>query len=143
MESLPASVLEALDRAHVTLLEDLRRLEEAARPQAPGGLAPLRARLGATRNHIAQHFRFEEQGGYLDVVRQREPRLERAVAQLAEEHRKLLAGLDGLIREVAAGPPDVALSDQVRAWVEQVRHHEAHENEVVQDAFNLDLGAED
>jgi WD40 repeat protein len=29
------------------------------------------------------------------------------------------------------------------AWVERVRHHEAHENRLVQEAFNLDISAED
>jgi len=35
------------------------------------------------------------------------------------------------------------LREKVRAWVEKVRKHEASENDLVQDVFNLDVGAED
>jgi hypothetical protein len=31
----------------------------------------------------------------------------------------------------------------VREWVERVRRHETRETDLVQDAYNLDIGAED
>jgi hypothetical protein len=143
MERTENAFARALHRAHVRLLEDLRALEAAARPSGEG-LPELRARLGATRTHIADHFRFEEQDGYLEAVRKREPRLERAVRQLAEEHARLARALDDLITEAgAAATLSDALRDQVRGWVGQVRQHEDRENALVQEAFNLDIGAED
>jgi hypothetical protein len=138
------AVVEALGRAHEGLLEDLRKLEGALQPAAGEGLAGLRARLAATRTHLAAHFRFEEHDGYMDAVRKREPRLERTVQQLADEHRQLAESLEGLVKECGAatnlGDP---LRQAVRAWVERVRHHEARENDLIQNAFNLDIGAED
>jgi hypothetical protein len=104
----------------------------------------LRARLDATHRHIMEHFRFEEQNGYMDTVRKREPRLERSIEHLAEEHWQLAQSLNALIEQArSATSCDQAFRDQVRTWVEQVRQHEVRENELVQDAFNLDIGAED
>ena len=142
------AVVEALSRAHEGLLEDLRNLEGAVEgavhPAAGKGLERLRARLAVTRTHLAAHFRFEEQNGYMDAVRKREPRLERTVQQLADEHRQLAESLDGLIRESgAAASLGDTLRQEVRAWTERVRQHEARENDLIQDTFNLDIGAED
>jgi len=138
------TVAEALGRAHAALLEDLRKLEEAARPKSREGVAELRDRLNATRAHVTEHFRFEEQNGYMDAVRKREPRLERTIEQFAEEHRQLAQALEALIERAGATMSlDDQFREEVRGWVERVRHHEAHENDVVQDAFNLDIGAED
>jgi hypothetical protein len=137
-------VAEALGRAHAALLEDLRRLEAAINAPSGKDASELAAGLTATRKHIQAHFRFEEDNGYLDAVRQREPRLERAIDQLANEHRCLSQGLDALITttQSAAHMTD-ALRDGVRGWIEQVRQHETREDELVQDAFNLDINAED
>jgi hypothetical protein len=128
----------------VALLEDLRKLDDAARPDAGPDLAGLRARLGATRRHVTEHFRFEEQNGYMDVVRAREPRLERVVQHLADEHRQLAQSLEALVAEAReAARLDDSLRGRVRAWVEKLRGHEARENELAQTTFNLDLTAED
>lgn len=108
------------------------------------GLTEVTARLGAARTHITEHFRFEEQNGYMDRVRKHEPRLERAIQQLGDEHRQLAQSLDALIEQArVATSLDEAFREKVRAWVEGVRQHEVRENDLVQDAFNLDIGAED
>jgi len=144
MRNTNQTVAEALSRAHAALLEDLRRLEEAASAASEESLAWLRGRLDATRMHIGEHFRFEEQNGYLDVVSKREPRLDRAIQQLVEEHRQLAQALDFVVAEVkAATGLDDKLREEVRGWVKRVRQHEAREDRLIQDAFNLDIGAED
>jgi hypothetical protein len=138
------AVAESLRQAHAALLADLRELEQAAHPTSGEGLAELRARLWEARADITEHFRFEEQNGYMEVVRKREPRLERNIQQLAEEHRQLAGILDGLIRESdAATKLGDRLRQEVRAWIDGVRQHEAREHDLVQDAFNLDIGTED
>jgi hypothetical protein len=138
------SVAAALGRAHAALLNDLRRLEEAARPPSGAGPADLGVRLAATQAHLTQHFRFEEHDGYMDAVRKRELRLERTVQQLADEHRELAQSLEALLQQArGTGEPDDKLCDAVRAWVGRVRGHEARENALIQHAFNVDIGAED
>jgi hypothetical protein len=144
MDTTEKSVAEALTRAHAVLLDDLTKLEEVAGSAPEEALADLRLRLGATHRHVAEHFRFEEQNGYLDVVRKRDPRLDRAILQLAEEHRDLRRSLDALILEVgAAARLDDSLRGKVQEWVRSIREHETRENDLVQDAFNLDIAAED
>jgi len=135
---------EALRRAHVALLEDLRKPEEAVHPAPGKGVAELIARLGTTTTHITEHFRFEEQDGYMDAVREREPRLERAVGQLAAEHGELARGLAALVAQAGEVTRlDEPLRGKVREWVESLRRHEARENDLVQDAFGWDIGGED
>jgi hypothetical protein len=144
MGKTESPVAEALSRAHRSLLEDLRKLEEAARPSAGKSLTDLRDRLDAADTDITEHFRFEEQNGYMSDVRKQKPHLERAVQQLAAEHRQLAQGLAGLIDKAwAASSLDDALGEEVRQWIERVRQHEHRENELVQDAFNIDIGARD
>jgi hypothetical protein len=144
VEKTSSSIAEALKQAHRTLLADLRTLENAARRSAKTDPAELSTRLAATRTHLADHFKFEEQDGYMDAVRKREPRLERVIQQIAEEHGDITQSLDALIGEVrGAGELGDAVREKVRTWIKRVRRHEARENELVQGAFNLDISAED
>jgi hypothetical protein len=133
---------EALSQAHHALQEDLQDLEQAAAlEEVPARMA---ARLEALRQHLTEHFRFEEKDGYLDAVRQREPNRQRETDQLLEEHRLLAQSLDTLLGEArGAGPLRDTFGENVRAWVERVRQHEAHENRLVQEVFNRDTSAED
>ena len=138
------SVAEALSQAHGALLADLRELKQAVRPSSEEGLRELRTRLGAAHAHITEHFRFEEQNGYMDAVRKREPRLERTIQQFVEEHGQLRRSLDALIGEATAATSlGDTLREEIREWIERVRQHEIRENDLVQDAFNLDIGGED
>jgi len=141
------AVAEELGRAHMGLLEEMQRLEKAAGPCGPTGagegLAELRTHLDATRTHILEHFRFEEQNGYMDVVSKREPRLQRVIEELAQEHRQLAQTLDALTAQARAVSPDDRFREEVRAWVKAVRQHEVREDELILDAFNLDIGTKD
>jgi len=144
MENKPLSVVEALRQAHFALLKDLAGLEDAARFSVGTDSTEMRSRLERTRAHITEHFRFEEQNGYMDAVLAREPNLARTVESLREEHRQLAQELEGLIERTMTGRPmEDAFRDQVRSWLESVRRHEARENTLVQDAFNVDFGAQD
>jgi hypothetical protein len=144
VEKAENAVADTLIQAHGMLLEDLRKLEETAGSSAGDGALALVGRLDATRTHLLEHFRFEEHNGYMDAVRKREPRLERAIQQLADEHRQLARSLDALLAEArGATGTSAALRTQVQNWVEAVRQHEIRENDLIQDAFHLDIGPED
>jgi hypothetical protein len=104
----------------------------------------LRLRLEVTQEHVTEHFRFEESQGYMDAVRNREPRLERTIQQLADEHQHLAGALEALIERVrTATCLDEALRAAVRDWLDHLRRHEVRENLLVQEAFNVDIGPED
>jgi len=144
MERTKTSVAEALGRAHVALLRDLKQLEQAVQPASGEDGATLSRRLGATRTHVTEHFRFEEQNGYMAAVRKQQPRLERAIQLLADEHRQLSQSLDALLEEAHAAPSLTdALRERVREWVHHVGQHELRENDLVQDSYNLEIGTED
>jgi hemerythrin len=144
MKSTAHTIAAALYRAHGMLLHDLEKLEAAVEPESGRKIEDIRPLLAATQAHLLRHFRFEEYEGYMDLVRTREPRLERAVQHLAEEHQQLANSLSELITEADRAD---ALSDtfraEVQAWLARVHGHEVRENELVQDAFSLDLGAKD
>jgi hypothetical protein len=144
MAKTESSVADALRLAHQALMDDLRQLEEAAGLHADKGLHELRARTETTRTHIAEHFRCEEQDGYMAALRKREPRLEHVIQQLAQEHRELLQDLDAVAQDAqAATNLSTTMRGKLKTWVKRVRQHEAHENDLVQNAYNLDLAAED
>jgi hypothetical protein len=123
---------------------DLQQTEVKIRPGSANRIEALRARLNATRDHITEHFRFEEQNGYMDLVRHREPCLEHAIHRLAAEHRELAGSLEALIDEIRSA---TELNDgfrvRIRHWLRRVRQHETDENDLVQGTLVTDLAAED
>jgi hemerythrin-like domain-containing protein len=138
------SPVEALRQAHMTLLVDLQDLEGIARMVPTGGPTTLFARLIATRDHLATHFRFEEKDGYMDAVRKREPHFEHAVSRLGIEHGQIMQSLDGLVNRASrVEVPDDRLRQDVLHWLDRLRNHEHRENELVQEALNTDFGAGD
>jgi hypothetical protein len=144
MAKKETSVAESLRRAHRALRKDLQKLEDSVQPTSDQGIPIIRAILDATRTHVLEHFRFEEQDGYMDKVRKREPRLQHAIDQLAGEHRRLAEALDALIENAKqASTLDPDLRRKTREWIATIRQHEAREDELVQDSFNLDVSAED
>jgi len=144
MQRTKTTVAEALGRAHKKLLKDLQALEQAVPPVSGESVVKLRHRLSVLRADLVEHFRFEERDGYMAQVRKQAPRLERVIEELSLEHRQLLHCLDTLAGQVGvADNVNDKIAEGVRDWIAQVRQHENRENDVVQDAFNLDIGAED
>jgi hypothetical protein len=144
MAKRETSIAESLSRAHQALRNDLRKLEECIDSLLGQNLPLVRAHLGTTRTHLLDHFRFEEKNGYMDKVRKDVPRLEREIKRLAEEHRELAQALDALIGKAKELTNlDHPFRDEIRQWIVTVGRHETREDELVQDAFNLDIGAED
>jgi hypothetical protein len=137
-------VAKDLREAHANLGDHLEALLAATNSSECQGSANVRARLGATKGHLLEHFRFEEQDGYMDAVRKQRPSLAHAIDQLAQEHGQLAQALEGLLAEAdtAADVTDM-FRDRVHRWVSAVRKHEERENDLVQDAFNLDIGTKD
>lgn len=138
------SAAEELALAHTALMDDLGNLETAVRPGSSQSTAEIRAELGRTQAHITKHFLSEERGGYMDAVRKREPRFEHVIQELREEHQALASAMESLIQHAnAASVPDKPLCEEITKWIASLRHHESRENQLVQEAFGLDINAED
>jgi hypothetical protein len=144
MLAMHATYGDALLRAHRALMADLRQLREAALGAGDDRPAEIASRLEDVQAVLLEHFQLEEEDGYMGAVLKLHPHLDRTVQHLHGQHRELLGGLGSLLAEAQAAP---ALTDQFRAkvgaWAGQVRRHERSENLLIQDAFNLDLAAED
>ena len=103
-----------------------------------------RRALAELREHLAAHFRQEEQGGFIEESITRLPRLSAAAAAAVREHPALLAEIDGLIERLAVA--DIPASSWTRAgrdfedFCGHLLAHERNENAVVQAGFNEDLG---
>jgi hemerythrin len=137
-------VCEMFGTAHASLLDSVKGLERALRTPSGEKLAALRGGLEAMRDQIAEHFKFEEEYGYLEAVRKRNPQLEMPIKTLAEEHRCLTRELNALLSEAnAAATLSEDLKSGVARWIADLKRHEHHENQLIQDAFNIDLGTTD
>jgi|ERR1043165_2190902 hemerythrin len=144
MDTKEPSVADAYERAQVALMEDLHKLEAATEPSAGQNLPELRALLDATQTYLAEHFRFEEESGYMALIEQEAPRLEHAIQRLAEEHVVLARALAALIaRAQTLTSVDDVFRQEVRHWVRHVCEHELRENDLVEDALLLDTGVSD
>ena len=138
------SIAESLSRAHQALRNDLWKLGQSVDSARHQDIGPLRAHLVKTQTHLLDHFHFEEVNGYMDKVRKDMPRYDRVIDQLAEEHQKLAQTLNALIGKAnVADGLDLPLREEVQQWIAALRRHETREDELVQDAFNLDISAED
>jgi hemerythrin-like domain-containing protein len=130
------SFADALHDEHTSLLRDLQQLEKAVGPTSGEGPAELGSRLGKVLAHLADHFHFEEEGGYMAAVLKREPRFSAEIQELLAEHGQMAQALDAIIEEVGREPTVQDVSRRkIHAWVGKVRHHETRENDLVQEAY--------
>jgi hypothetical protein len=144
MRQTHPSIADLLARAHKRLRKDLRELEEATQGPWPGGPKGMGKLLADARADLVEHFRFEEHNGYMEAVLRIRPNLERDVQALLGQHKQLADALDQLIADVKTmTAEDGSFGQRVRGWIKAVWRHEARENTLVEDAFNVDLSAED
>ncbi len=109
------------------------------------GLVQLLERLQEFRSAVLVHFADEEAPeGFFEVVRRRAGRHLDKIDRLQGEHQTFLDEIDALstrAREMLAGPVAELLG--VASEIARKLHdHEARENELLVDAFYVDLGEE-
>ena len=124
--------------------DEHRRLGELLR-SIPHSHEPvhLQASLAELRRLLAEHFDHEEEPAGLhelvaDGAAHRLPNLQ----HLFEEHRQILATLDGLEAQVArlVEGPWQSLREGISGLAETLRRHEHEEESLVAEAFYSDLG---
>lgn len=143
MNNAIAVVAENLAQAHEALSSDLRNLQAAVNDPALS-TAELQQALAVVQQHLAEHFRFEEENGYMTAVQRRQPQRARDLEKLRQEHQELARSMAELLSDCGdrVTVPDLS-KRRIRLWIKQVKGHEARENSLVQEAFNLDISAED
>jgi len=137
---------------HRELFQQLSALRTMLAAEAPPGCDRLRELVRAIatlRGHLADHFRQEESGGFLEEAVARMPRLGSAATEVLGQHGALLADLDRIVDRFAdAGEAPctaewLAMHDAFDTFMRRMQAHERAENAVVQQGYNEDLGLDD
>src|ERR1051326_3280389 len=127
MNKSEESLARSLRRAHTALLDEFHKLEGIVRSAAGTATADLSSELQRVRARLAEHFQFEEVGGYMDTIRVKAPHREREIQLLQDDHQQLDHSLGQLIADCRASTKlDETLREKVRAWIRQVHQHESH-----------------
>ena len=117
------------------------------KPEPPARCQRIAAALSALRDHLAEHFRQEETGGFIEESLARLPRLAAEARQVLSEHPDLLAEADRLIEQSSRGDIPATgwttLCHDVDQFASRLLDHERRENNVVQQGYNEDLGLGD
>jgi iron-sulfur cluster repair protein YtfE (RIC family) len=126
------------------LLLSVRSALANAGPPTPDRRSEVLDSMHHLRDHLADHFAKEEQGGFLEEAVARIPRLSAAVQSILGQHPLLLANLDRVIEDLEASPADsvawVRANHDFEAFSARMTAHERSENAVVQSGYNEDLG---
>jgi ferredoxin len=141
------------------MLTEHRRLDQLVRRtisalptweemDAPDWLPRMTNGLVAIRTELAHHFHDEEQGGCLEEAVARCPQLSAEVQRIEGEHEQILTGLNELIDRcqcTAKLTPQqsLAIEQELRQIVRELRAHEALENRIIQLGFGVCLENED
>ncbi len=138
--------LDEIRREHAELRELLGQVHHAVanRLRTVAQVAELLATLS---DHIETHFQEEEFGGFFDEVVSQAPRLSERTDALREEHQRLLTLVNQLsdLALQGNGSDDwwEKLERQFHEFSKDLMHHEHKENELLQEAFVEDIGAND
>jgi hypothetical protein len=143
MLSTTHRVADAMKRAQLALQHHLRELEQIVAPPVAEKLPEVRIRLKAVLGLVTEHFRIEEQDGYMQAVKEQDQRFESDLKCLREEHSAMKRELELLIDEAdALQQMDDEFSEKIYAWIDRFRMHEKSEIDLVQEAFDVDVGGE-
>lgn len=149
-------ILEHLLREHRDLYGRIVAIRERlavvnGRPPTAADCERLTECLAHLREHLHDHFEKEEEGGFLEESQTRLPRLSGEVRAVLAEHPGLLAELDALTTRItdllesplpgdSAGEAWRGIHDAFDVFSSHLLDHERHENIVVQQGYNEDLG---
>lgn len=143
---LQPNFCETVQEAHDDLRELLQTIERMV-AQRTWNDAFLARQLADLRVQLSLHFTHEEQGGYFHEAVAAAPWLAHQAEALEQEHAQLLELLDGLLNDLQPAARRAADRPAVGKCFEEFNlrffQHEAAEGQLIQQAFNDDLGAAD
>lgn len=103
--------------------------------------------LGEMQTQLTQHFATEEDGGYMAEVLKVAPRFGEHAKKLQRQHEEFLGTLAHLRRRVQEFHPDkdrwTNIEEQFDRLLENLKVHEQQENDMLQEAYEEDVGAAD
>lgn len=144
-QTRPPNPLQIMDE-HVHLRHLLDEFGEllAARRATGAAVAAIFEQL---QRAILAHFEHEEEGGYFAQALDAAPRLSERAAQLLAEHLEMAAELVALRNHARQAGSSwqwwEELNEMFNGFVQGFEKHEAEENTLLHEAYNVDIGAED
>lgn len=131
---------------HEALRHLLSHLHQAltGRTETPHHIAEM---IGSLQKHLATHFVEEEQEGFFDGIVEQAPRLADRANQLREEHASLQQAAEELNRVATTEAGSTAwwqeVNERFHLLSRDLMHHEHKENDLLQDAYENDIGSKD
>jgi hemerythrin len=142
MDKSPAFIAEALRQVHLELWQNLWQLEDFLADPRDKTRDDWSSALRKLQSHLVHHFQLEEENGYMDAVLKRDPGQTRVVERLQDDHLELGRLLNDMIAQAELGKLE-SLAGKLRSLISRMKKHEYEENLLVENAFNLDISAED
>lgn len=146
-QTINHEVAEKIRQEHDELRGKLRQIH-AALAVRDVEAEELRELLHEFQYALAVHFSNEEESeGFFESVTAHAPRLTHDAGQLCNEHDELMHKATELCRFAMAGSPSMAwwreLSSRCHEFSKQLMHHESEESQLLQQAYQEDLGGVD
>jgi len=120
---------------HKVLGDRLEQVEEVSR------------RMESLSARIETHFNQEELTGFFDRIVDRAPRLSEQIDDLRAEHQSMLSDVRALHEISVDGDGSPAwwqrLEDKFHQFSKELMQHEHKENQLLQQAYDEDIGAAD
>lgn len=145
-----APMLHPPDDGHIHLTRTIGELEHWITETSDFGVpnfGELGTRLKTLRTVLVEHFRHEEEDGYLHEPLAIAPRFSRDAEELLVQHGEFLDRLNGLIRRLRDYEVPFETWQQAaavfQAFLADLHQHETREIEIFQAAFEDDIGAGD
>ncbi len=130
-------------RAIQKLLQSVVQFIAAEPKHTSEAIQTLLRDLKNLRAYMESHFEQEETAGLFEDILERLPMVDTVVKDLKREHRDFLEKVNGLIYRLE--PPEVreleAIRTDLSTFVSAFLEHEEMENDLLQRAYNLDLGS--
>ena len=150
--TINAAFLQEIKEDDRRLRKQLAELQELCSnwPRRATPVAQLAEMLVQLRNQLAMHFSLEESYGYFDEPVSAAPHLCHQADRLRRQHEELFDVLRGIAQCASRAADDQSSIEESTRLVssylrfhEQLQTHESAENELIQDAFNEDIGVGD
>lgn len=135
-----------IQQDHHELIRLLGEVHQALSKKVGNG-ARLVEIVESLTDHVERHFREEEASGVFNEVAAHAPRLASRAEELLAEHNQLRQAVQALNQAARSGDGTAdwweRLEATFRDFSKNLMHHEHREDELVQIAYDQDLGAAD
>jgi hemerythrin-like domain-containing protein len=110
-------------------------------------LSTLRFIVQSLQRHLERLFSLEEDDGYMDLVKKKAPRLSRTVEALKLEHEEYRNGIKWIVHSLEQITSKdkakfAAVCDEVLDFLEKLDKHGRKEIDLIQEAFEREVGGE-